>query len=398
MKITWASEACDRAFDPESGARLSQLTSSAATSTNVYCEQPYTSPDGRRVVILRRNDISFDPSWRLIVADLDRLKLTLIEPDGVVGTFNAAWSGQLIYVMEGGEVIRLDLQTLEKRRLDAVDGRRLRGRAGSVSPDQRYLICAQTEEGPRPTPAIARVDLRDGSTRVIFRHPEMTNPHIQFNPVHGRDIVLQMNRGSGLDRHGNRVSAPLDRHGFEASITHMLIGADGGNLRELPFGPPWTASSTGHSNFVADTGAVAFMAQWDHASSRHDPRHPRGNTFTARPGDAAPTLFAAPEFRFNHISVSRCGTYFVGDSHDGAMYGPDGRLRSACLVVGNFETGKYRKLVSDTRCKSGGGQHSHTHAYFTADNRHVIYNTNFGHSPTQVVAAHVPDDFLPSLA
>lgn len=398
MKTVWASEACDRYIDSESGSRIVQLTSSAATSLNIYCEQPYASPDGKRIAIVRKNDVSFDASWRLIVADLDKLKLTLIEPSGVVGTFNAAWSGQLFYTMEDASMIRLDLQTLEKHPVKAVRRPELHGRAGSVSPDQRYLICSHVVSDPKPTPAILRVDLHDGSSKVIYVNPEMTNPHIQFNPVHGRDILLQINRGSGLDEYGNRVSTDIDYQGFEAGITHALIDADGGGMRELPFGPPWTASSTGHSNHVADTGAVAFMAQWDHATGQHDKRHPQGNTFIAKPGDRNPTVFATPEYRFNHISVSRCGTYFVGDSIEGSMYNEHGVLRSVCLVVGNFKTGKYRKLVNDTLCAGGGGQHAHTHAYFTADNKYVIYNTNFSHCPTQVMAAHVSDDFLDSLA
>jgi len=45
----WAHESCDRRDDPESGARIIQLTGSAAISNNIYCEEPYGSPDGTRV-------------------------------------------------------------------------------------------------------------------------------------------------------------------------------------------------------------------------------------------------------------------------------------------------------------------------------------------------------------
>jgi hypothetical protein len=45
----------------------------------------------------------------------------------------------------------------------------------------------------------------------------------------------------------------------------------------------------------------------------------------------------------------------------------------------------------------GGGEHNHCHPYLTADNRHVIFNSNPFYSPTKVFAAEVPDGFLDAL-
>ena len=53
MVIKWACESADRYDDPVSGARIIQLTSAAAISNNIYGEQPYTSPDGKRVAVVR---------------------------------------------------------------------------------------------------------------------------------------------------------------------------------------------------------------------------------------------------------------------------------------------------------------------------------------------------------
>ena len=53
MPTQCAGEACDHRHDSESGALITYLTSSALTSINIYCEQPYTSPDGNRVASLR---------------------------------------------------------------------------------------------------------------------------------------------------------------------------------------------------------------------------------------------------------------------------------------------------------------------------------------------------------
>ena len=53
MDMRWKWESCDRRDDPVSGARIIQLTSSAAISNNIYGEQPYCSADGKRVAIAR---------------------------------------------------------------------------------------------------------------------------------------------------------------------------------------------------------------------------------------------------------------------------------------------------------------------------------------------------------
>jgi hypothetical protein len=112
--------------------------------------------------------------------------------------------------------------------------------------------------------------------------------------------------------------------------------------------------------------------------------------FTAAPGEKAPKVFRMPEHRCNHIATSKCGRYFVCDSYPKGIPGP------VPLVVGNFQTGKYRNLLGDSKASCGASACSHAHAYFTVDNRHVIYNADpymVGH----VHAARVPEDFLKSL-
>lgn len=390
MKTEWMSEACDRRFDPESGAMITQLTSSAASSLNIYCEQPYTSPDGRRIAIVRKQDVSFDPGWRLIVADLVRLRLTLIERDGVVAVGNAAWSGILHYVTEDGVLRRVNLETLERGVVPLPPETSLKGRGISISPDQRHIVYSRVIDGPEV--AVVLVDLEERRERIIYHHPETTNPHLQFNPVHGRTILVQHNRGSKLNPDGSVAVAWSG-----AGTTHFVMDLEGKLLGFLPAGIPHTGPSTGHSNFVADTGRVAWTAHWQASDWSLGPHNKGGNLFTAIPGDAAAAAFPTPEERFNHVNVSRCGRYFVCDSVPGSLYGPDGEIRPPRLVVGNLRTGKFRTLVTNTRSSNGGGQHQHPHAYLTADNANVIFNADPHGGPTQVWAARVPEGFLASL-
>ena len=82
------------------------------------------------------------------------------------------------------------------------------------------------------------------------------------------------------------------------------------------------------------------------------------------------------------------------DSAPPGLYGDDGVISHMSLVIGNLHSGKYRTLVSDIGGPSGGGQHTHAHAYLTADNRNVIYNAPTLGGATQVCAARVPEGSL----
>lgn len=402
MPIQWAHESADLRDDPVSGARIRQLTSAAAISNNIYGEQPYTSPDGKRIIIARCQDFCWDTEGSLLVHELDTLRTTMVvrRALGVRTVCTSAWSGLMHYWTQDRKLMRLSLMTLEQQEVYAEDDPAAPlpsgGGGSSISPDQRYLIfMAPRLNGPgAPVFQIIRLDLQRQRREVIFEHPEICNPHLQFDPVHGRDILVQHNAGIRLKPDGSRnVYQTLGCKLF-------VIDADGGNLREVPAGPPATLGITGHECFIGGTGRILFSAGWVRSSEydwRHDPRHPQGNLFTARPGDPAPVVFEAPQHKFNHISASRCGRYFVADSHTGAGLFENGVSKPVALVVGNLASGKFRTLVQDTGGVGGGNQCTHTHPYLTADNRHVIYNANPHGGVPQVYAARLAPGFLESL-
>ena len=116
MAIKWCGEACDLIHDPVSNALITRLTTSVMNNINIYCEQPYTSPDGKRIAYTR----SYGPDprippYQLCVADIEKLKVALVEPEVssfLVGT--SAWSGKIYYLRPNGELIRVDITTFEK--------------------------------------------------------------------------------------------------------------------------------------------------------------------------------------------------------------------------------------------------------------------------------------------
>jgi hypothetical protein len=397
MAVQWRYESSDRRDDPVSGARIIQLTSSSMISNNIYGEQPYTSADGRRVVIARCQDFCWDEEGSLLVHELDTLRITMVvrRMQGVRGVFNAAWSGLVYYWTPDRKLMQLSLATLKQKEVYAEEDSSAPLPRSSVSPDQRYVIGMAPRLKGRGAPVfqIVRLDLQKKRREVIFEHPEICNPHLQFNPVHGRHILVQNDVGFRLKKDGS-----VERY-KEHGGRLFVIDRDGRNQRFLPAGPPVMRGITGHECFVADTGRVLFTGSWVQHSDYNwelDPRHPQGNLFTARPGDRQPVVFEAPGHRFNHICASRCGRSFVADSHTGPGLFENGRCKPVSLVIGNLQTGKFRTLVQDTEGTGGGNQCTHTHPYLTADNRYVIYNSD-PHGTPQVYAAKIPPGFLESL-
>jgi hypothetical protein len=399
MATQWMQESCDRRDDPVSGARIIQLTSAAAISNNIYGEQPYTSPDGKRIIVARCNDFCFDEEGSLLVHDLDRLRITMIvrKAVGVRGAFNSAWSGLAYYWTPDRRLVRFNLMTLEQEEVYVEEDPNAPLVGGTVSPDQRYVAGTYPylKGSDGPTFQVIRLDLQEKKREVILEHPEISNSHLQFNPADGAHLLVQNDRGLRLNSEGI-----VDRHRqTHRGTTLFVIDKDGKNLQYVPVGPPVTATCTGHECFVAATGKVLFSVGWTVKSEydwRHDDRFPQGNLFTAKPGDEKPQVIEAPEHFFNHVCASRDGRYFVADAHPAPGLFKNGRMQPVALVVGNLETGKYRTLVEDSQASSGGNQCTHTHPYLTADNRHVIYNADPGGVP-QVYAARLPEGFLASL-
>lgn len=377
MAIKWRAEACDLASDPGSGAEIARLTGAALHSCNLYFEQPYGTPDGRRIAFARSPEADPRlPPTELCVADLATLRVASIDSD-IVSTWFAtsSWSGLLHYVRANGELIRVDLATLEKEILLTHFPLLPPVTLWSVTPDRRHLIAAKGEGGAT---VVWRVDTVERTCRPVYRSPDVIG-HMQIHPGHGRDILIQRNW-----RQDGRVNS-----------THFILDLDGGNERPLKVGEPHTANSTGHATWVGDTEKIATpvhspgLFDWQGARG-HDARHPEGNYVVVGPGDEKPFVFRAPEHYFNHAGVSRCGRYFVAESFRNGLPG------AVEIVVGNLRTGRYRTLVGDCGSRGGGAAASHVHAWFTADSRHVIYNAD----PTglcQVHKARLPGDFLASL-
>lgn len=385
MPITWLGEAFDYPADPETGVATVRLTSSLYHHVNVYYDRGFASPDGRRVAILRSHnaDPRLPPS-DLLVADLETLRLAVLERDIqsiVVAT--AAWSGWIYYLNDRREMMRVNLSTMEK---DVVWTRWPFDPDfifHTVSADLRYMVGEMRQRNFKT--ALVRIDLVEREWKIIYEDYEISNAHPVYAPLGGHDLVVFKIGGFAVNDREEVMQLQTPRN-----YTHFIIDSEGGNYRALPFGRPRFPDS-GHICWIGDTGRIVNAAgvTWEGNRVRHTDETPDGNIFYAGPDDPEPIPFIAPDYHVNHIAASRCGRYFVAESYS-ELPGP------IPLVVGCFATGNYRPLLTDSKASGGCAAVGHAHAYFTADNRHVIYNadpTGIGH----VWAARIPAGWLESL-
>ena len=384
MPFIWMGEAMDYPADPESGATTVQLTASLYHHVNVYYDRGFSSPDGRRVAILRSHncDPRLPPS-DLLVADLYTLRLAILERDitsVVVAT--AAWSGWIYYLNSNHELMRVNLSTMDKEVVwtrwpfdpDFI--------FHTVSSDLRFMVGEMRQRNYKT--ALVRIDLIEKDWKIIYEDYEISNAHPVYCPV-GHDLVVFKIGGFGVNDREEVMNLDTPRN-----FTHFIIDDEGQNYRALPFGKPRFPDS-GHISWIGDTGRIVNASSLAYRDNEifHTPETPDGNIFFGGPDDPEPIQFKAPEYHVNHIASSRCGRYFVAESYS-TIPGP------IPLVVGCFKTRKYRPLLTNCKARGGCPAIGHAHAYFTADNKHVIYNADpngIGH----VWAARIPDGFLESL-
>ena len=377
--IEWADHSCKVPPDPYSGAALTRYFGNV-----FYCEEPRTSPDGKRLFFGGWN--ATNKCGTLMVLDLETGLDTLVR-DPACLFFNSGYS-DYIYLWPGLTdpehphlIQRLCLSTMKIEPVvtlrdppvqqSFVYDNKPRGKGGepcffaSASPKGDFFIYMITR--PR-TCWLIRADLKTGRCEKIFEHPEIVNAHLQVEPYTGSDIFIQHNLNSRVDDQGAAVRG--------SPTTPVILGADGTNKRDLAIGEPLTHGSSGHTAWIANTGRVAIAVDWIHNDKMRpdmppdwstDPRHPGVSLFTVGPGEKKPTPISTPEHRLYHVSVSRCGKYVVCNS-------TPTRSGSSDIVVANLRTGKYRVLI--TRCWCRPGPFSVVPSslpIFTADLKYVIY-------------------------
>jgi hypothetical protein len=380
--LRWWRESIELREENPSGAIVRQLTSAPAITHDLYHEQPPCSADGNRLALFRTAFGDPAAPGDLMVYDIEGKRITCLARDvygigsGIHALATSAWSGHIYALQQHGNhrvLLHLDLNEMTCEEL--FDWADFPGDGpATISPDRRWALAAGRLD--LDNFGVFRIDLQSGRGDWIHVSPHLVNPHLQYR-LHGETrILVQENRGCRADEAGN-ILCLYDERG----VGLYSIDCDGNDRRDFPVGPPWTPGTTGHECWIGDSDRVlvTLVAPYDDGERC-------GNIVEARAGWEKPrVVFDSPRI-WNHIAASRCGKYFVADTHE---------EENIPIIIGSIATGKTRVLCA-AQTSAGYPQYTHSHPYLTSDNRFVVFNSDRT-GLAQVYCASVPDGFLASL-
>jgi hypothetical protein len=361
------------------GSEIWQVTTEKFRQSNIYCELPYCSGDSRYFVYERRNpELSDKNKTELMVVVPGTWKQHRLDvASGITGS--AISNDGVFYYLkqtdgETLDLMRADLSNGTPEKIYHIEGERSLISFGTVSADTRYYACGKRLGNDYQMFGILLVDLQNGTETIIDRDPFILNPHPQFEPGRGRELMIQHNRGGKYTPEGRRIRLV----GPEGATLYLLSVPDG-KRTELQVGKPYTTPVTGHEAWIGRTREILLtvLADEDYAPNK-------GNLLAVCAG--SPTRVVAKGYKFNHVGVSRCGRFFCCDDWQG----------TAKLVIGSIQNGK-TAVVCESKTSMGSAQNTHPHAYLTPDLKWVIFNSDRSGFP-HVHAASVPEGMIEDLS
>jgi len=359
--------------DTASGAEIYQLTDGSRPADNIYGEQPYSSPCGTRIAVRHYPHERTDGGLSI----LDLTDGSIHPVLNSMPRFPAfhAW-GEHLYFQEfvGKELVLRRCHYLTLHTEDVIvlpSGTTGQLRYGTVSRDLRYYAV-----NFYPNPASSRLllfDLAGGANSVLAESTTHRFKHEQFSRD-GRNLIL------------------VQANSADVSVVNLgLVHPDGSGLEWLPVDSRprvplgkwrgrdrYTPRCTGHETWIGTTDRVFLSTAYDSASMT--------SIWSVSLSDEEPTAVYQGEHVFGHVATSRCGRFWLAD----APY-----EEGIPIYVGSFGAVSCKRLCL-SRTVHDGRQWSHTHPYFTADNRWVIFTSNRSGIP-QICGARLPDGLLSSL-
>ena len=345
-------------IDADSGAEVYLLGGDERPADNIYGEQPYGDATSRRIAV--RYYTSGDRPGGITILDLvDGSRHDLLVGATPFPAFHA-WGEYLYYHQRIDDALtlrRCNFLTLEVEDVAVLPDERGSYSYGTVSPDHRYYaVSVRTQDTPAK---VHLLGLETGEWSILLDKPGYHAKHEQFSRDGRNRVLIQLNQMPDVK---------------QVLLAELEIG---GPERLFPADRPHTPRPTGHEAWVGTTDRIFFSTGSDPDSL--------GNVWTGAVGDAGPTLVHEGKLRFGHVSVSRCGRYWVGDTGEEGIP----------IYVGSFVTGQCKRAVL-SRTVYDGKQWAHAHPYLTADNRWLIFtSTRDGHP--QVYGARLAEGWLDGL-
>lgn len=358
----------------EETSAIYQATDETLQKSNIYCEIPYCSADSRVLVYERRNPDNAPNTTEYVTCEFGTWKTDVIGCG--LGAPAMSHAGIFYYrhvTDKGGQkLVRADLATGESNVLYTFPEDFKPKGLGTISPDERYYAYGVPISFDPQMFGIELLDLESGDRDIIHTDPYICNPHTQFEPSQGRQVMVQHNRGCKYAPDGTRELLV----GPEGA-SEFLLDIPEGIVTRLPVGPPDTPSSTGHEAWIGDTKEILFSV-----SATVEEARDKGNLYAVSAG--APPRIVTKGYRFSHVNTSICGRYFCCDD-----------TATSDIVVGSIQTGRNARVCS-SEASFGSSQDSHPHPYLSPDLKWVVFNSDRT-GQTQIHAARLPEGLLEGL-
>lgn len=350
--------------DPETGARVRQLTGDGSENVHLYfTSESFVGGGAERVVFASNRSGKFQ--YHLL--DIPAKRLVQVT-DGEEVTPNMACldpSGQLFY-FDGPALRCVKLDTLEDRELYRVpEG--TRPALPTCTADGRYVAFAYTENRAlstetgriystmaerfyqRPSCVIMRIDTRSGAAVAAWGEREWIS-HVLIHPRHP-DLILFCHEGG-------------------SSVTQRMWTVDLSQARGRQAQPLYRqrpGEFCVHEYFTRQ-GEVGFQYSLDRDGQREE-----YNAFV-RPDGSWIRQYLLPGPRPGHIQSNTDNTLVVGDC---GCLSPDDREGRNFMSLMTHADGRAR-VRRLCRRVPGTTQHSHGHPVFSLDDKWVLYNSMIG--------------------
>ncbi len=364
--------------DPATGVMAIRLTSEPCLSHNIYPEAPIITPDGKRFVFARRRPLeTHETFW---VGDIETLRVRQVTDEEDAAAPVIAADGSWLFYSAGRKVMRMSPETFEREAIFEVPDDELVWVGGIVSLDHtatRFLAPAKGRSGMY---GVAVIDVAAKTARIIFEGPDVHNPlaifglHGQYSRNADRKILVQVNNGMEIDRHGNIARLIGD---LGASL--VVVNDDGTNPLVLRAGYSPVERVQGHQCWVGTKDMVLTTL------------HRRETVTSPWIQDRVVALVPGGAYRvvgegkgFTHIGSSPDGEWWVADDN-----------KTGDIYIGSMATARY-KLFWRSGATFGSPQYTHPHPFFLGDGQAVGWNSDVTGIP-HVYAARLPEGFLDSL-
>jgi len=355
------------------GVIVHRATHDETVKSNIYCEFPWCPPDSHCFVFMRQRPELAPNNLEFVACDFGTWEQRVIG----LGSGSPTMSGGRFYYQRldaGGrhEFVRVDLNSGENRVWHIPDSVPATARL-DISCDERYIAYNLHLSYSPQSWAIGLLDLHDGSSGIIHEDKWLCNPHHQFEPGQGRQLLIQHNRGCVFTPEGQREALV----GLEG-CSLFLLEVPSGKVTRLPLGPPDTASCSGHEAWLGETGDVILTLNVE-----DDYDYGKGPIVVATPGQ--PAREVCVPWQMNHIGSVPSGRIFCADA-----YKPDE------IIIGSPYTDKTAVVCAAQTTYQRRPYDSHPHAYISPDLKWVVFNSDRSGGP-EIYCAAIPTEMIAEL-